>query len=340
MHPGAGHPWIRQPHEPAADRSSDVPSPKSAGSEIHQVLASRAADPATATAVRQMPGQQDPNLQDRKNDFIGRDGASDANYLQHSVSEPPGPDEVNAGTIMPTILLTGLNSDLPGEVVGQVRESVYDTVTGNYLLIPQGSRLLAKYDSMVAFGQERVLICWNRLIRPDGTSVNLERMPGVDLAGYAGFADQVAHHWWRILSGIALGSLLGAATQASQGNVSGLHSPPSLNSGRPGPLARSTRRANRSPRRTSLCNQPSRFGLDSRSTYWFPKTSSSRRTVVGSLRPRDRSLELRDRSPGPRRISPTERNRQTAGSCGPTTRIVCYPQSARWLKASHQGVFK
>jgi type IV secretion system protein TrbI len=91
-----------------------------------------------------MPGQQDPNLQDRKNDFIGRDGASDANYLQHSVSEPRSPYEVKAGTIIPTTLLTGLNSDLPGEVVGQVRESVYDTVTGNYLIIPQGSRLLAK----------------------------------------------------------------------------------------------------------------------------------------------------------------------------------------------------
>jgi type IV secretion system protein TrbI len=182
----------------AADHSSDVAPPKSAGSEFHQLFASRAADPATTTAARQMPGQQDPNLQDRKNDFIGRDGASDANYVQHSVSQPRSHYEVKAGTIIPTVLLTGLNSDLPGEVVGQVRENVYDTVTGNHLLIPQGSRLLARYDSMVAFGQERVLVCWNRLIRPDGTSVNLECMPGVDLAGYAGFADQVDHHWWRM----------------------------------------------------------------------------------------------------------------------------------------------
>jgi type IV secretion system protein VirB10 len=75
---------------------------------------------------------------------------------------------------------------------------------------------------MAAFGQERVLVCWNRLVRPDGSSINLECMPGVDLAGYAGFADQVDHHWWRVLSGVALGSLLAATAQASQGNVTGL----------------------------------------------------------------------------------------------------------------------
>jgi type IV secretion system protein VirB10 len=128
---------------------------------------------------------------------------------------------VKAGTVIPTVLISGINSDLPGQVVAQVRENVYDTVSGNYLLVPQGSRLLAAYDSMVAWGQERVLVCWNRLIRPDGSSISLDCMPGVDLAGYAGFADQVDNHWWRILSGAVFSSLLAATAQRSQGDVTG-----------------------------------------------------------------------------------------------------------------------
>jgi len=163
----------------------------------------------------------DPNLQERKNDFLARAGVSDAEYLEKAVTPPRSPYEVKAGTVIPTVLISGINSDLPGQVVAQVRENVYDTVSGNYLLIPQGSRLLAAYDSMVAWGQERVLVCWNRLIRPDGTSIGLGCMPGVDLAGYSGFADGVDNHWWRIISGAVFSSLLAATAQRSQGDVTG-----------------------------------------------------------------------------------------------------------------------
>jgi type IV secretory pathway VirB10-like protein len=163
----------------------------------------------------------DPNLQERKNDFLARAGVSSAEYLEKGLSLPRSPFEVKAGTLIPTVLISGIKSDLPGQVVAQVRENVYDTVSGNHLLIPQGSRLLAAYDSMVAWGQERVLVCWNRLIRPDGTSITLECMPGVDLAGYAGFADEVDNHWWRILSGAVFSSLLAATAQRSQGDVTG-----------------------------------------------------------------------------------------------------------------------
>jgi type IV secretory pathway VirB10-like protein len=163
----------------------------------------------------------DPNLQERKNDFLARAGVSGAEYLEKSVSLPRSPYEVKAGSVIPTVLITGINSDLPGQVVAQVRENVYDTVSGNYLLIPQGSRLLAAYDSMVAWGQQRVLVCWNRLIRPDGSSITLDCMPGVDLAGYAGFSDEVDNHWWRIIGGAAVSSLLAATAQRSQGNVTG-----------------------------------------------------------------------------------------------------------------------
>jgi type IV secretion system protein VirB10 len=163
----------------------------------------------------------DPNMQERKNDFLARAGVSSAEYLDKSVTLPRSPYEIKAGTVIPTVLITGINSDLPGQVVGQVRENVYDTVTGNYLLIPQGSRVIAAYDSMVAWGQERVLVCWNRVIRPDGSSITLDCMPGVDLGGNAGFTDDVDNHWWRIISGAALSSLFAATAQRSQGDVQG-----------------------------------------------------------------------------------------------------------------------
>jgi type IV secretory pathway VirB10-like protein len=168
----------------------------------------------------------DPNMQERKNDFLSKTGSSSSEYLARALTPPMSPYEVKAGTVIPTVLITGINSDLPGQVVGQVRENVYDSVSGNYLLIPQGSRLIAGYDSMVAWGQERVLVCWNRLIRPDGSSVTLDCMPGVDLSGYSGFADDVDNHWWKIISGAALSSLLAATAQRSQGDVTGFQ--PSL----------------------------------------------------------------------------------------------------------------
>lgn len=164
----------------------------------------------------------DPNLQERKNDFLARSGVSGAEYLEKGVSMPRSPYEVKAGTVIPTVLISGISSDLPGQIIAQVRENVFDTVTGNHLLVPQGSRLLAAYDSMVAWGQERVLVCWNRLIRPDGSSIALDCMPGVDLAGYAGFADEVDNHWWRIITGAVFSSVLAATAQRSQGDVTGL----------------------------------------------------------------------------------------------------------------------
>jgi type IV secretion system protein TrbI len=186
---------------------------------------SGAAGEPTGDANRAAAGVADPsratdaNMQERKNDFLARSGVSSAEYLDKSLTTPRSPYEIKAGTIIPTVLITGINSDLPGQVVAQVRENVYDTVSGNYLLIPQGSRVIAAYDSMVAWGQERVLVCWNRVIRPDGTSITLDCMPGVDLAGYAGFTDEVDNHWWRIISGAVFSSLLAATAQRSQGDV-------------------------------------------------------------------------------------------------------------------------
>ncbi|HVV48979.1 MAG TPA: TrbI/VirB10 family protein [Polyangia bacterium] len=180
---------------------------------------------AKADSPQQLPlggaGTGDPNMQQHKSDFLARDGVNTATYLNQPVIMPRSPFEVKAGTIIPTTLLTPINSDLPGTIIGQVRENVYDTVSGNYLIIPQGSKLLATYDSAVSYGQERVLLCWNRVIRPDGISISLECMPGADLAGASGIADEVNHHWWRIITGVALGTLLSATAERAAGNPSG-----------------------------------------------------------------------------------------------------------------------
>jgi type IV secretion system protein VirB10 len=168
----------------------------------------------------EMGGGDDQNMQSRKNGFLQNTDAND-DYVSEGMKKPISEFEVKASTIIPVSLITGINSDLPGQIVGQVKENVFDTVSGNHLLIPQGTRVLAKYDSMVAYGQERVLVCWDRLVRPDGYSIKLECAPGTDLAGYAGFADQVDNHYGKLIGGVVLSSLLSVGASASQGTALG-----------------------------------------------------------------------------------------------------------------------
>ncbi|ACF47346.1 conjugation TrbI family protein (plasmid) [Prosthecochloris aestuarii DSM 271] len=178
----------------------------------------------SAAQAASMPGlftPPDPNRQDRKNDFLDGTDQQRTTSVSGMMTPPASPYEVKAGAIIPVTLLTGINSDLPGDIIGQVRENVYDTVSGEYLLIPQGSRLMASYDSMVSYGQKRVLVCWNRLIRPDGSSVSLECMPGVDLEGYAGFHDRVDNHYDRLIGGVILSSVLSLGATTSQGEWNG-----------------------------------------------------------------------------------------------------------------------
>lgn len=122
------------------------------------------------------------------------------------------PYEVKAGTYIPGILISGINSDLPGNMKGQVREDIYDTVTGNHLLIPKGTTLIGTYDSGVTFGQNRALVVWQRLIFPNGKTVLLDNMGGVDLSGYAGFKDKVDNHNLQLFKAVILSSILGAGT--------------------------------------------------------------------------------------------------------------------------------
>ena len=127
--------------------------------------------------------------------------------------------------MIPAALLTGIDSDLPGNIIATVTENVYDTVTGRILLIPQGSRLLGVYDSQVAYGQRRVLLVWTRLILPDGSSIVLDRLPGTDTEGYTGLEDRVDWHWNRLVAGAAVSTLLGAAAElAVPGQLGGTQS--------------------------------------------------------------------------------------------------------------------
>ena len=152
------------------------------------------------------------NRQEAKEAFLAKAGDG-ATRNPGSLQLPASPYQVMAGTIIPAALVTGINSDLPGQVIANVTEAVYDTATGKHLLIPQGSRLIGRYDSQVAFGQRRVLLVWTRLILPDTSSVALDRLPGIDPAGYAGLEDGVDWHWDRILAGAALSTLLGVGAE-------------------------------------------------------------------------------------------------------------------------------
>jgi type IV secretion system protein VirB10 len=167
----------------------------------------QAADP---TAVQ--------NRQDQKEAFVAKAGDT-ATRNTAALQAPASPYTVMAGTIIPAALVTGINSDLPGQVIATVTESVYDTAIGRYLLIPQGSRLIGRYDSQVAFGQRRVLLVWTRLILPDTSSIALDRLPGIDPEGYAGLEDGVDWHWGRILEGVVLSTLLGVSAEEAVGNT-------------------------------------------------------------------------------------------------------------------------
>ncbi|AWK88613.1 TrbI/VirB10 family protein [Azospirillum thermophilum] len=139
-----------------------------------------------------------------------------SHYLAGTREAAVSPYEVKAGTIIPGVMESGINSDLPGIIKARVRENVYDTATGQYLLIPKDSMLVGTYDNGVEMGQERVLIAWNRIIYPDASSLDLGSMPGADQSGYAGFSDQVNNHYFRTFGNALLLSIFSAGVQLSQ----------------------------------------------------------------------------------------------------------------------------
>jgi len=140
-------------------------------------------------------------------------------YLNQRIQDPVSPYQIMAGTVLPAVLISGINSDLPGHIIAQIRENVFDTVHGRYLLVPQGTKLLGSYDNMVSWGQDKVMLVWSRLIMPDGATIVLDNMPGVDTMGYSGLKDKVNNHYMKIAGAILMSTFLSVGTRRVAGEV-------------------------------------------------------------------------------------------------------------------------
>jgi type IV secretion system protein VirB10 len=201
---------------PPQDSAARVePQSRSAAStgDASALTALRTADQARALTAGNIESTgTDATESLRKLTFL-RSGPEKEVYNPHGLQTPASPYQLMAGTVIAASLVSGLNSDLPGFVIAQVTENVFDTVSGRFLLLPQGSRLMGKYDNVVAFGQERALVVWQRIILPDGSSVVIDNLPATDTGGYAGIADQVDLHTWQMLKGVALATVLGVGSE-------------------------------------------------------------------------------------------------------------------------------
>lgn len=157
-------------------------------------------------------GGQAATSQDKQLAFLNA-AADRRTVTPDRVTPPASPFVLQAGAVISAALITGIRSDLPGQITAQVTENIYDSPTGRILLVPQGTRLIGQYDNSVQFGQRRVLLVWNRLIMPNGRSIVLERQPGADTQGYAGLEDGVDYHWWDLAKAAALSTLLGVGAE-------------------------------------------------------------------------------------------------------------------------------
>ncbi|WP_374607964.1 TrbI/VirB10 family protein [Diaphorobacter nitroreducens] len=187
----------------AAQAAPGAPSAMAAFDPLAAGPASTAAQPSDPTMVQ--------NRQEQKEAFLK--GGSTETRNSGNLQMPASPYQVMAGTVIAAALVTGIKSDLPGDVIATVTEPIYDTATGKFLLIPQGSRILGRYNSQVSYGQSRVQMVWNRIILPDTSSLTLDNLVGTDPAGYAGVEDEIDRHWGRILAGAALTTLLGVGAE-------------------------------------------------------------------------------------------------------------------------------
>lgn len=192
----------------AGGRAVGIPS-------LSEAISATAPASGSISATELAPDQ---NGQDHKAAFVDKAPRGGDIYNVHQLETPRSPYQVMAGSVIAASLITGLDSDLPGLVTAQVTENVFDSATGRFLLIPQGARLIGSYDSVVAFGQSRALLVWQRIIFPDGASIQLDNLPATDAAGYSGLADKVDFHTWRLLKGVALSTLLGVGTELSLGD--------------------------------------------------------------------------------------------------------------------------
>ncbi len=183
--------------------------------------ANSAPAPATMPALPQpdlaslglAPQPATPSAQDRQLAFLNQT-PDKRTVSTDRVAAPASANVLQAGAVIPAALITGIRSDLPGQITAQVTENVYDSPTGHILLVPQGTRVIGQYDNGVGFGQRRVLLVWNRLLFPNGRSIVLERQPGADAEGYAGLEDGVDYHWAELLKAAALSTILSVGAEA------------------------------------------------------------------------------------------------------------------------------
>lgn len=160
-----------------------------------------------------LPGQPGAlTAQDRQLAFLNA-SVDRRTVAPDRVAAPASPYVLQAGAVIPAALITGIRSDLPGQITAQVTEHIYDSPTGRILLVPQGTRIIGQYSNDVGFGQRRVLLVWNRLIFPNGRSIVLERQPGADTQGYAGLEDGVDYHWWDLAKAAGLSTLLAVGAE-------------------------------------------------------------------------------------------------------------------------------
>ena len=170
---------------------------------------------------------------DSKTNHIEEKSSSNSNFFENKFKDLSGDHdnnssdiilqqsnfELKAGSVIPATMINGVNSDLPGEVIAMVRDNVYDSINRAYLLIPQGSKLVGLYDNNIIYGQQRVIVIWNKLIYPNGDYSNLKAMPGTDLNGYSGFYDLVDNKYWKIFGSSFIIGVISAGMQYSQNNT-------------------------------------------------------------------------------------------------------------------------
>lgn len=185
-------------------RAEAIPSSQQPNSAV-----SNTAQPASPAVTEDQNGQQ------HKLDFV-RQRDDKGIYNSHQLESPIFEYELFAGTAIPASLITGINSDLPGLAIAQVTQNLYGL--SGALLLPAGSKLIGKTDSIVAFGQSRALVVWQRIVMPNGSSIEIDNTPATDTEGYAGLEDEVDYHTWRLIKGIALSTLLGVGAQLSVNN--------------------------------------------------------------------------------------------------------------------------
>lgn len=200
----------------AAARSSQLFFAQSGG---HDEDVATASSPQSAALIGTWPAPASAPTSEPKSDAEKKaaylERTSDSQMTSNArLVGPASPYTLLTGSVVPAALITGLSSDIPGQVLAQVTQDVRDSLTGRYILIPKGARLIGQYDNAISFGQSRILLVWSRLILPNGKSLVLDKLSAADAHGYAGLADTVDNHWASIVNAAAISTLLGIGAQA------------------------------------------------------------------------------------------------------------------------------